>query len=126
MWASIGDVSEYSARVDAQVRAVLGRVLAQRRSVEVAFGYVTALAPGVRANCWAIAEEAGMRGRTRCRRCWARTGGDWGRLRGELANDLSIEVALLLEVRGHSGCGSVRLERGSRWPALTRRWPRTA
>ena len=30
------------------------------------------------------------------------------------ASDLSIEVALLLEVRGHPGCGSVRLERGSR------------
>jgi hypothetical protein len=45
-WASIEDVSECSARVDAQVRAVLGRVLAQRRSVEVAFGYLAALAPG--------------------------------------------------------------------------------
>jgi hypothetical protein len=30
------------------------------------------------------------------------------------ASDLSIEVALLLEVRAHPGCGSVRLERGSR------------
>ena len=30
------------------------------------------------------------------------------------ASGLSIEVALLLEVRGHPGCGSVRLERGSR------------
>ena len=30
------------------------------------------------------------------------------------ASDLSIEVALLLEVRGHPGCGSARLERGSR------------
>ena len=30
------------------------------------------------------------------------------------ASDLSIEVALLLEVRGDPGCGSVRLERGGR------------
>ncbi len=39
-----------------------GRVLAQRRSIEVAFGYLTALAPGVKATCWAIAEEAGHEG----------------------------------------------------------------
>jgi hypothetical protein len=30
------------------------------------------------------------------------------------ASDLSVEVALLLEVRGHPGCGSARRERGSR------------
>jgi hypothetical protein len=45
-WASIGDIADCTARVDAQVRAVLGRVLAQRRRVEVAFGYLSALAPG--------------------------------------------------------------------------------
>jgi hypothetical protein len=37
-WASIEVVADCAAGVDAQVRAVLGRVLAQRRSVEVAFG----------------------------------------------------------------------------------------
>jgi len=83
--ASIGDVSECSARVDAQVRAVLGRVLAQRRSVEVAFGYVTALAPGVKANCWAIAEEAGHEGPHRMQALLGSYRWDWGRLRGELA-----------------------------------------
>jgi hypothetical protein len=36
------------------------------------------------------------------------------RLTGPQAGDLSIEVALLLGVGGHPGCGSVRLERGSR------------
>ena len=51
-----------AAQVDAQVRAVLGRVLAQRRSAEVAFAYVAALSPGTRANCWALAEGPG-RGR---------------------------------------------------------------
>ena len=41
---------------------MLGRVLAQRRSVEVAFAYVAALSPGTRANCWALAEAAGHEG----------------------------------------------------------------
>jgi SRSO17 transposase len=82
--ASIGDIAECAARVDAQVKAVLGRVLAQRRSVETAFGYVTALSPGTRANCWAIAEAAGHEG-------WGRMQGllrpyrwDWKDLRAEL------------------------------------------
>ena len=84
-WASIGDVSECSARVDAQVRAVLGRVLAQRRSVEVAFGYVTALAPGVKANCGAIAEEAGHEGPHRMLALLGSYRWHWKDLRGELA-----------------------------------------
>ena len=73
-----------TARVDAQVRAVLGRVLAQRRSVEVAFGYVTALAPGVKANCWAIAEEAGHEGPHRMQALLGSYRWDWADLRGEL------------------------------------------
>jgi hypothetical protein len=77
-WASTGDVSECSVRVDAQVRVVLGRVLAQRRSVEVAFGYVTALAAGVRANCWAIAEEAGHEGPHRTQAPLGLYRWDWG------------------------------------------------
>ena len=36
--------------------------MAQRRSVEVAVGYVSALSPGVRANCWSLAEAAGHEG----------------------------------------------------------------
>ena len=36
--------------------------------------------------------------------------GSW---RGLQAGDLLIEVALLLEVGGHPGCGPVRLKRGS-------------
>ena len=58
--ASIGieDVSGCAARADAQVRAVLGRVMAQRRSVGTALDYVRGLAPGVRANCWWLAEAA--------------------------------------------------------------------
>jgi DNA-binding transcriptional ArsR family regulator len=57
--ASIEEAAEYAARADAQVRAVLGRVLAQKRSAGVALDYVMALAPGTKANCWAIAEAAG-------------------------------------------------------------------
>src|SRR5215467_8713118 len=60
--ARIEDVAECAALVDAQVTKALGRVLAQRRSVQTAFGYVTALSPGTRANCWMLAEAAGHEG----------------------------------------------------------------
>jgi len=63
--ARIEDVAACAARADAQVRAVLGRVLAQRRSAEVAFAYVAALSPGTRAICWALAEAAGHEGQGR-------------------------------------------------------------
>jgi hypothetical protein len=61
-WASIEDAAACTARVDAQVRAVLGRVLAQHRSIETGVGYVRGLAPGTRANCWSLAEAAGHDG----------------------------------------------------------------
>jgi len=48
--ASIEDVAACAARVDAQVKAVLGQVMAQRRSAETAFAYVAALSPGTRAK----------------------------------------------------------------------------
>jgi SRSO17 transposase len=44
--------------------------MAQRRSAAVAFGYVAALSPGTKANCWSIAESAGHEG--------------WGRMQGLL------------------------------------------
>jgi hypothetical protein len=83
-WASIDDVADCTARVDAQVRAVLGRVLAQRRSVEVAFGYLSVLAPGVKANCWSVAEEAGHEGPHRMQALLGSYRWDWADLRGEL------------------------------------------
>ena len=83
-WASIDDVADCTARVDAQVRAVLGRVLAQRRSVEVAFGYLSVLAPGVKANCWSVAEEAGHEGPHRMQALLGAYRWDWKDLRGEL------------------------------------------
>ena len=84
-WASIDDVADCTARVDAQVRAVLGRVLAQRRSVEVAFGYLSALAPGVKANCWSVAEEAGHEGPHRMQALLGAYRWDWKDLRAGLA-----------------------------------------
>ena len=83
-WASIDDVANCTARVDAQVRAVLGRVLAQRRSVEVAFGYLSALSPGVKANCWSVAEEAGHGSPHRMQALLRTYRWDWADLRGEL------------------------------------------
>ena len=50
------------ARADAQVRAVLGEVMAQCRSTAVASGYVAALSLGTRVNCWSLAESAGRVG----------------------------------------------------------------
>jgi hypothetical protein len=83
-WASIDDVAACTARVDAQVRAVLVRVLAQRRSAEVAFAYVSALSPGVKANCWAIAEAAGHEGWHRMQGLLRSYRWDWKNLRGAL------------------------------------------
>jgi len=83
--ASIDDVADCAVRVDAQVRAVLGRVLAQRRSAGVAFGYLSALSPGVRANCWALAEEAGHEGPHRMQALLRTYRRDWKDMRGELA-----------------------------------------
>jgi len=83
-WASIDDVADCTAGVDAQVRRVLGRVLAQRRSVEVAFGYLSALAAGVEADCWSVAEEAGHQGPHRMQALLGSYRWDWKDLRGEL------------------------------------------
>jgi SRSO17 transposase len=59
-------------------------VLAQRRSVEVAFGYLSALAPGVKANCWSVAEEAGHEGPHRMQALLGSYRWDWKDLRREL------------------------------------------
>jgi len=45
--------------VNALVRSVLGRVMAQRRSADAALDYVQALSRDTRANCWELAEAAG-------------------------------------------------------------------
>src|SRR6266702_4097421 len=69
---------------DAQVRAVLGRVMAQRRSAGTALDYVRALAPGVKANCWSLAEAAGHEGPYRMQALLGSYRWDWKDLRAEL------------------------------------------
>jgi hypothetical protein len=83
--ASIEDVAQGAARVDAQVRAVLGEVLAQGRSADVAFDYVTALSPGTRANCWSLAESAGHEGWGRMQALLGSYRWGWSDLRAKLA-----------------------------------------
>ena len=58
--ASIGDVADCTARADTQVRAVLGRVMAQQRSAAVALDYVMALSPGTRSQTRVAAVAAAM------------------------------------------------------------------
>jgi SRSO17 transposase len=82
--ASIEDVSGCSARADAQVRAVLGRVMAQRRSAEAALDYVRGLARGVKANCWWLAEAAGHENPYRMQALLGSYRWDWEELRAEL------------------------------------------
>ncbi len=82
--ASIGDVSGCADRADAQVREVLGRVLAQRRSAGTAFAYVAGLAPGVKANCWALAEAAGHESPDRMQALLGSYQWHWQELRAEL------------------------------------------
>jgi len=83
--ASIKDVTACAARVDAQVRVVAGKVMAQRRSAEVAVAYVTALSPGTRADCWSLAEAAGHEGWGRMQALLRSYAWDWKDLRAELA-----------------------------------------
>ncbi len=59
-------------------------MLAQRRSVETAFGYLTALSPGTRANCWSLAESAGHEGWGRIQALLRSYVWDWKALRAEL------------------------------------------
>jgi len=82
--ASIEEVSGCSARVDAQVRVVLGRVMAQRRSARTALDYVRGLAPGVNANCWSLAEAAGHEGPYRMQALLGCYRWDWKDLRAGL------------------------------------------
>ena len=82
--ASIEDAGDAGARADAQVRAVLGRVMAQRRSAGTALDYVRELAPGVKANCWGLAEAAGHESPYRMQALLRSCRWDWKDLRAEL------------------------------------------
>jgi SRSO17 transposase len=83
--ASIEDVADCASRVDTQVRAVLGAVMAQRRSAAVAFDYVAALSPSTRGNCWSLAESAGHEGWGRMQALLGSYRWDWQDLRARLA-----------------------------------------
>jgi SRSO17 transposase len=83
--ASIEDLAECTASVDARIETVLRGVMAQRRSTEVALAYVTALAPGVKANCWSLAQAAGHDGQGRMQGLLGSYRWDWTRLRDQLS-----------------------------------------
>jgi SRSO17 transposase len=82
--ASIEDIMEFTARADAQVKGVLGQVMAQRRSAGTAFSYVAALSPGTKANCWVLAESAGHEGQCRMQALLGSYRWAWTDLRAEL------------------------------------------
>lgn len=82
--ASIEALAECTAGADAQLRAVLRGVMAQRRSASAALEYVTALASGVKANCWALAESAGHDGQSRMQGLLGSYRWDWKQLRDQL------------------------------------------
>jgi SRSO17 transposase len=82
--ASIEDVAECTARADAQVRRVLGGVMAQRRSAAAALDYVAALSPGMKANCWSLAESAGHEGWGRMQALLGSYRWEWRELRARL------------------------------------------
>jgi SRSO17 transposase len=82
--ASIEDVADCAARVDGRIGVVLGEVMAQRRSARVALDYLTALSPGTRANCWALAEAAGHEGWGRMQALLGAYRWDWRAVRARL------------------------------------------
>jgi SRSO17 transposase len=82
--ASIGDVADCTARTDTQVRAVLGRVMAQQRSAAVALDYVMAMSPGTKGNCWSLAESAGHESWGRMQALLGSYRWDWADLRAQL------------------------------------------
>ena len=82
--ASIEDLAECTASVDARIETVLQGVMAQRRSVVVALDYVTVLGSGVKANCWSLAEAAGHDGQGRMQGLLGAYRWDWTRLRDQL------------------------------------------
>ena len=58
--------------------------MAQQRSASAALDYVAALAPGVKANCWSLAESAGHEGQCRMQGLLGSYRWDWKDLRDQL------------------------------------------
>jgi len=84
-WVRIEDVHACATAVDAEVAGVLGQIMAQQRSMATAFDYVRALGPGVKANCWAVAEAAGHEGWHRMQALLGSYQWDYRQLRHRLA-----------------------------------------
>jgi SRSO17 transposase len=82
--ASIEDAAECGERADALVSGVLGRMMAQRRSVAAAMDYIRALSRETRANCWELAEKAGHQGPHRMQALLSRWKWRWEKAREEL------------------------------------------
>ena len=71
--------------------------MAQRRSAAAAFEYVAALAPGVKANCWSLAESAGHEGWGRMQGLLGSYRWDWAELRAALP---ALAVAWIPDLAG--------------------------
>ena len=82
--ASIEDAAECGERADALVSGVLGRIMAQRRSVAAAMDYIRGLSRETRANCWELAEKAGHEGPHRMQALLSRWKWPWEKAREEL------------------------------------------
>jgi SRSO17 transposase len=82
---SLEDIGAGVAVVDAQIRVLLERVMAQRRSVEVAFDYLACLSGPGKATCWALAEVAGHANWSRMQALLGRYVWDYTVLRAALA-----------------------------------------
>jgi len=92
--ASIEDAAECGERADALVNGVLGRMMAQRRSVAAAMDYIRGLSRETRANCWELAGKAGHEGPHRMQALLNRWKWPWEKAREEL---LGLAAACLPE-----------------------------
>ena len=82
---SLEDIGAGMATVDAQIRVLLASVMAQRRSVEVAFDYLAGLSGPGKATCWALAEAAGHTNWSRMQALLGRYVWDYTDVRAALA-----------------------------------------
>jgi SRSO17 transposase len=82
--ASVDDILGARNRLRADVREILGRVLAQARSAQVAMDYIDGLLEEAAANCWALAERAGHDTPRRMQDLLGSYAWDWRDVRAEL------------------------------------------
>jgi SRSO17 transposase len=82
---SLEDIGAGVAVVDTQIRVLLGQVMAQDRSAEVAFDYLGGLSGPAKATCWALAEAAGHANWSRMQALLGRYVWDYTVMRAKLA-----------------------------------------